>query len=400
MNEPLTTADLASRGYTLFAAQQEIDSLIRHYVDELLTHHETAEAHVNTFKSVFESISEGLLVYDQQGKVVLANQKAMEIIGGDPTLWTAAHIYSRFRTFKIDGITPLTIDEFPSQIAFQGRNHSIEAILYGPNLRPEGMTLHLSAAPIKNERNEVIGVVSTFADISEKKRLERQRNTLATLIAHDLKNHLGAIDMTMAMLDSQLAGKLDAPMLEIIGDIKTTNHRFLDIANALLELYRTDLYELESSRISVDIAEIIRDAASMNSREAETAGVSIRLQIPKNVPRVNGIPAALRQAFHNLIQNGIEASKPGATIEVTVASTNTAVTVTVTDHGGGMSEETVSKILDRTRAASNVPTATGSTGFGLYLSRIIFEAHHSTISLHSQPGKGTTFTVNLPVSHG
>ncbi|HEY9790432.1 MAG TPA: ATP-binding protein [Candidatus Obscuribacterales bacterium] len=398
MNEPLTSANFSWRAQSLFKAQQEIDTLLRAHVDELLNSHAHIDHRANTLQSVIESMNAALVVYNAQGKAILANRKAIAIIGKDPQCWTISQILKPYKVFKLDGTTPIPIEEYPSLIARTGKSHSIEAIVYGGDFPEDGVTLSLSASPIKNDLGNVIGVVSTFTDISENKRLERQRNTLAALIAHDMKNHLAAIGMTMSMLNSQLAASLDASMLTLISEIATNNRRFLDIANTLLELYRTDLYELESSRINVDIAEIVRDALAMNARESETAQVNVGLQVGEDIPAVSGIPAALRQAFHNLIQNAIEASTPGARIDIIVSGTATAVRVKIVDHGSGMSEEMLSKIFDRSRVASSVPTATSSTGFGLYLSRVILDAHRATVSCHSQLGQGTTFSVDLPVA--
>jgi len=68
----------------------------------------------------------------------------------------------------------------------------------------------------------------------------------------------------------------------------------------LLELYRADLYDLESCRVSIDLARLVRDAVELNSELARMARVRINLSVASNLPTIEGIPAALRQAFHNL----------------------------------------------------------------------------------------------------
>jgi PAS domain S-box-containing protein len=354
----------------------------------------------SVLSAILDSMAVGVLVFDQHGQVILTNRKMVELAGRRLVGLSRAEFLGLYSFSIGEGEGPIPQEEMSYEVCLRTKEPaSKEGIAYGATLPPEGVWLTTFDAPIIADDGSFVGVVAVMQDNTERKRLERQRDTLAALIAHDTKNHLAAWNILFDFLkvDPTL---LDAEQRDVIKNLKVANSSFLDLSSTLLELHRADYYELKSCRTDIHIDELLREAVQMNVPSAKVKKVKITSKIEGTLPVISGIPAAIRQAIHNLIQNSVEASPDGSTVEVKTSADNDRIFIEVKDHGEGMTAEQVRRIFDQKRVAASLPTATRATGFGLYLTRMLIDSHRGTISCKSKPGKGSTFTISLPLRPG
>jgi signal transduction histidine kinase len=377
--------------------QDNVAAITKEYINALATSSETLARHTYVLSAILDSMGAGVIVFDKDGNVILTNKRMVALAGRDLMHLTRNEVDSLYTFAKDEGETPLTPAEMPFQTAFlQKKPASVEGLTFGASLPPEGVWFSSIAAPIIGADGEFIGVVSVLQDNTHRKRLERQRDALAALIAHDTKNHLAGWDIMFALLRME-PELLDKQQLDVLSSLKTGNEAFLELCSTLLELYRANFYVLDSCRTQIDVNEILHAAVALNSSGAQAAGVALDLQVKGKLPAIQGIPAAIRQGLHNLIQNSVEASPPGTTVEISATSNKDLVTIEVRDHGKGMTAEQVAKIFDQSRVAASLPKATRSTGFGLYLTRMLIESHGGKISCTSKVRKGSTFKIELPI---
>jgi signal transduction histidine kinase len=241
----------------------------------------------------------------------------------------------------------------------------------------------------------LVGVVTVFHDVTDRKRLQMHRDALVTLITHDLKNHLGGETVLLALLVDQLGGKIDSEELELVSILKQNSEKFLSISNALLELSRTDLIKVDSCQIDVDLPALLKSVIDLNLPTASLAGVELILDVQESLPSIKGIPSALHQVFHNLIQNAARVSATGQTVRIVASHSPSAVVIQVIDNGPGIPAEQIEKLFRASQVATKLPTSSFSTGFALYLCRLLIEAHGGKISCASEIDKGTTFAVEF-----
>src|SRR5262249_3188230 len=143
--------------------------------------------------TILDSIGDGLLVVDGKMKLVLMNQAAVEIVGYNPGALSRDELQKLYTAFTPDGLTTISEDNQPLERSIRERRPvEAELLLKGQGLPWDGLMVRVKAAAIFDDKGEFIGGVSVFHDISERQRLLRQRDTLAGLITHDLKNHLAA----------------------------------------------------------------------------------------------------------------------------------------------------------------------------------------------------------------
>lgn len=189
---------------------------------------------------------------------------------------------------------------------------------------------------------------------------------------------------------------LDEGQAEILSRLRQENQEYLTLTTTLLELFRTDFLINDSCSTEIDVEAILNSAIAGSAEYATALGVHLELSIDGKIPPIRGIPSAIRQGVHNLVQNSIEASSKDTHVEIHAWASDQQVNITVRDYGAGMSPEKVQDILDQCRVAASLPKGTRSTGFGLYLTRLLVESHGGRISCESKEGFGTTFTIELP----
>ncbi|HEY6838266.1 MAG TPA: ATP-binding protein [Geobacteraceae bacterium] len=214
---------------------------------------------------------------------------------------------------------------------------------------------------------------------------------LSAVLAHEIRNPLGSIRGTAEILRDDFApGDRKYEFLEIL--VKETD-RLNRVVEEFLGLSRSQQVARESFDLMAELKEVVAIAY------AEAAGRGVKLHLDEaKLPTLQGDREKLRQVFLNIILNGIQACSAGGTVQVRAAHLPTAgeaperVEITFSDNGEGMDEERLGKIFD-----PFYTTKPGGTGLGLAITQKIIESHDGTISTMSEPGRGTTFTVRLPV---
>ncbi len=214
---------------------------------------------------------------------------------------------------------------------------------------------------------------------------------LAAVLAHEIRNPLGSIKGTAEILkDDFRPGDRKYEFLEIL---LKESERLNRVVEDFLRLARPQ----RAIMVDCDVAEELDNVIALVTAEAGKRGVELELK-PATLPRLEGDPEKLRQAFLNLILNGLQATPPGGNVIISASYPERAdeeparIEISFADSGAGMSAEIVEKIFE--------PFFTNKedgTGLGLAITRKIVEAHGGAIEVRSQVGKGSTFIVCLPV---
>ena len=221
----------------------------------------------------------------------------------------------------------------------------------------------------------------------------RAVGTLTAGVAHELNNPLNNITLTSHMLLEDYDELDEEERKDMIKDVVHEAGRSKKIISNLLDFARESSSELEP--LAMD--ELLRDTIALASNQIKLSGIKILFQSTGNLPRIHGDSQQLQQVFLNLILNAIDASPKGSKIEVLVlpADDPNYVAVKVTDSGAGIPEHILPSIFDP--FFTTKPKGSG-TGLGLSVSQGIVAKHGGRISAASQEGKGSTFTVTLPIT--
>ncbi len=231
------------------------------------------------------------------------------------------------------------------------------------------------------------------ATVSDQQRLQLQRDDLVRAISHDLRSPLAAVYGQAQMLQQMLKGAGAAPKMQRTIDAILVGARRMDaMIQDLVDSTRLELGQLHLDLLPTELPEFVEDLLDRADGVLETQRV--RLDMKSGLPLLNVDPNRLERILINLLSNALKYSDD----EVTVGAelTEGQVRLFVSDRGAGISPTDLPHIFDRFYRSSYLRRS-GGLGLGLHITRMLVEAHGGKICVESQPGKGSTFSVLLPV---
>ena len=362
---------------------QNLEELVRVRTEELLESEKR-------YSVLVEEASDGVAMV-QDGKVIFANKKAAEIIG-----------------YSIKEIIGLPFENAVDEKYLQLATEGYMRIMRGETVPPlaeleliaktgERVPVEASSTLIKYLGRHANLVI--IRDITERKRMEEERLKLeklaavgevATMVGHDLRNPLQAIENAAYYLNNELPNlstSIPTPqktreMLQVINDSVNYADK---IVRDLRDFSATKKLTLTKTSINT----IVEETLSQVERP-ENVKVITKLS---HLPKMKADKDMIKRVFLNLTMNGIQAMEKGGTLKVLTRKTKGFVEVSFKDTGVGISKEDMKKIFAPffTRKARGI-------GLGLAICKRIVERHGGRIEVESQKGKGSTFTVKLPIS--
>ena len=233
----------------------------------------------------------------------------------------------------------------------------------------------------------------------ELKELNKTKDRFLSIAAHDLRNPIGAVYGFSAILIEDITPKLNEEQNESLRLIKESSEYALNLLNDLLDHSVIDSGELKLTPEKINVIKLIKKCIDYNMIIAHKKSITIDYKIYEEEILLNCDSVKIEQVINNLISNAIKYSKPGSNIKVSVYHTANEVTVSVKDHGEGISESELSKLFQPFQKASSRTTGgERSTGLGLSIVKKIIDSHHGKVSAVSNLGSGSVFSFTLPLN--
>jgi two-component system phosphate regulon sensor histidine kinase PhoR len=261
-------------------------------------------------------------------------------------------------------------------------------------------------------------------DVSELRRLQQIRTQFVDNLSHELRTPLSTVSLLAETLarDAEAAGDGVPPrMRERIGKIELETGHLVQMVNELLDLARIEgggpLVLLDD----VDLGRVATEASERLRLFAERQGLRLVVDVPARLPAIRGDEARLGQVVVNLVHNALKFGRPedradatpdrpdeaprtgtngseAAEVRVSVRASGDEVVLSVEDHGVGIPVADQARIFERFYKVDRVRVRGGGTGLGLAIARHVVGQHGGTIQVDSEEGRGSTFTVSLPVA--
>ncbi len=250
--------------------------------------------------------------------------------------------------------------------------------------------------------NDPAAAVLSLHDLTALKRAEQMRADFVANASHELRTPLATLIGFIETLQGPARGDADAHVgfLAIMSDQAA---RMARLIRDLLGLSQIELNEHTLPRERIDLAPVISGVVDMLQIEAGKAGVTITSDVPADLPPVLGDADELTQVFQNLVDNAIKYGGRDSTVTVAARAVSVrgggpaGVSISVRDHGPGIAREHLPRLTERFyRVDSARSRALGGTGLGLAIVKHIVNRHRGALTIDSEPGRGSTFTVHLP----
>jgi two-component system, sensor histidine kinase and response regulator len=237
--------------------------------------------------------------------------------------------------------------------------------------------------------------------VLEATRLRREKEMLqenfAAIVSHELRSPLSAVQQNLFVLESELEGKVDEDTTRRIERMKTRIEDLLKMIAGWLRAVSVPVDSIRENFAPVDVTVCVSKAVESVQPHATRKDIVIAAEVAPGLPAVLGDEGSLTEALVNLIGNAVKYTHAGGRVTTTATAEDGHVLLSVADTGIGIAKEDLSLVFDAFYRAKSGAAAASGAGLGLALTRRIVEAHGGTLSVESEVGKGTTFSIRLPV---
>jgi PAS domain S-box-containing protein len=322
-------------------------------------------------ETILGQTENGVIVVDEDNRVVLINRSAEQIFGitGDYVGFSAAEVFDHDHLLEFlrsgDGVP---------------RREELEL--------KDGRVFNVIRSPIQH-----IGQAVVLHDITHFKELDRIKSEFVTTVSHDLRSPLTAILGYVELIER--AGPLTEAQHEFVERVRISVEQITALVTDLLDLGRIES-GLDTSKEKTNIGNLARYALDGLRSTARSRRIVLKSEIADQLPDIFGDPVRVRQMIANLLENAIKYTPEGGEVKLVVLSEDDQVILHISDTGAGIPASDQPYLFDKFFRASNVPEDSTGTGLGLSIVKSIVEQHQGRIWLDSQMGSGTTFTVVLP----
>lgn len=354
-------------------------------------------------ESIIDNLHDGLIEYAEDGCIMRINPRAETMLGisikklqGKCILKGAPlHTNQEKNLLKI----------FAKEI----RRHKKGQIFYGPSMShtfevsietPYSQQLVVSTLPILDSHNEIISGLKIIRDVTEEKLVEKTRRDFWTNATHQLRTPLTIFKWMFAGLVGGEYGKLNEKQTNVIKGGEKKVNLMIDLVNMMLDIDKVEAENRSFNFQGSDFVSLVKIVVKSFKPSSLERNIKITLHSPKEpISAIKFDADKMTVVLENLINNALKyTTKPGTEISVRVRQIDNFVEVSIKDQGIGIPEEEQEKIFKRFYRAYNVQMIEAEgTGLGLYIVKLIVEAHGGKIWLKSKLDEGSTFFFTLPV---
>ncbi|GKV69589.1 hypothetical protein NCCP2716_20870 [Sporosarcina sp. NCCP-2716] len=336
-------------------------------------------------KTLIESIGSSLLMLGRGGTVNLMN-------GVFAQTFHTSSSDSVGKSYKEIGLPP-DAEQLIENVFLSEQVHEQPI-----RLQKNGVPVHLNVygAPVIGRHGNWLGIIVVFHDISKIIRLEEIRKDFVANVSHELRTPVTSIK---GFAETLLDGALDQPDIarEFVRIIEKESARLHSLVSDLLELSGIEQHSFTLDVEQVDVVSIIREAEKLVSKRLEEKEMILAVEAPAKA-NIEGDSRRLMQVLVNLLANAIAYSKTGTTVRIGARFEADSLILSVADEGIGIEAEKIPRLFERFYRADLARSRdSGGTGLGLAIVKHLVEAHGGDIHVESKVGRGSEFSVRLPV---
>jgi signal transduction histidine kinase len=367
-------------------AEQEREQLFRE-----------VQRRVAELDATLNAVADGLVLYTPAGEILLDNPAARRLLDG--LLIEEEYSDDLPQWLSLQATTPdgkrLTPDDAPGARAARGDTVTGQVLLFR---HKDGTDTYVSvtAAPIWQRDATIIGVVSTYTDITQLRALQARQEDMLRTISHDLRSPLTIIKgYTQLLEEAARAHQHTDVERDGIHSILRGIQRMEVMIQDLVDAARLEGGQLQLTLAPVDLCAFTGDLLRRAAAVMETNRIHVECvpHLPLGLADYN----RLERIFTNLLSNALKYSDPGTPVFMRLRQTDGQMEVAVTDQGSGIAPEDLPHLFERFYRAPGERKTEG-IGLGLYITRMLVEAHGGRCWVESVVGKGSTFYFTVPIA--
>lgn len=324
-------------------------------------------------EAILNDIEDGVLVVDQDRRLLLMNQYARQAFGVEIPNWVGRRAREVIRHQELLELL---------------RDHNLDSSTRIELALEDGRILNAHLTPI-----EGVGLAVTMQDITHLKELDRIKSDFVNTVSHDLRSPLTAILGYVELIER--VGPVNHQQKDFIQRVQLSVYNITSLINDLLDLGRIEA-GFDARNEIVPFSAIIQYAVDGLSGRAKDKSQTLKVDIAPDLPQMLGNPIRLRQMVNNILANAIRYTPEHGEINVQAHAEGGQIILQISDNGPGIPVTDQPYIFDKFYRGSNIPADLPGSGLGLAIVKSIVENHLGRIWVDSAVDKGTTFIVVLP----
>ena len=327
---------------------------------------------------LLEQVDSGIVHLDSAGRLVFLNRKAEQLL--------------KVRRSEVLGkrvdMLPLRT---PIYRVLSENSHDAPV-----EISIDGTVISVRSAAVPGNGGGCSGELFELHDVTSEKHEKSQREEFVAMMTHDLKSPLTVIMGYVQALIGEMPQKIDPALHLFIREMDKSAQKMLFMIEDVMDAYRLEVGLLQIDRHPCNVGSLLAGCVSDGEREAAVHGSSFSSDIPSGLPCLELDGKQIGRVFANLIGNAVKFTPRRGTIHISGALRDGALLVEVSDSGIGIPSDELPRIFNKYFRAS-VAHGFKGTGLGLTISKAIVEAHGGSINVESVVGKGSRFSVFLPL---
>lgn len=346
-------------------------------------------AEKNKSLAIVKSISDPLIVLDNNYRIVLLNNACEEIFNINESNVINKHFLEAIRDGEIYDYIFTACNSCEAE-------HQEKVIHILKNEQDYYFNIIVK---VMQDPNETInGVIVLFQNVTQLKQLEKVKTDFMATISHELKTPLTSIMMGVSLLEDTNIGELNSRQKRVIENIKDGGENLSMLINNLLQLSKIQSDRAVFKFESCPINNIIENCIKGFYNQAADKKVNLTFNRGENLPSINLDPEKISWVVNNLISNALKHTDSGDDISISTYLKNNNMYISVEDTGYGIPPEYLDKIFERFTQVKEYNSESDGIGLGLSIAKDIVEAHGGKIWCESSPGSGSKFIFTLPLN--
>lgn len=340
-------------------------------------------------QAILDGIADGVIVFDNEGQAIVANPAISHLLDKPPE----AIVHCDIEALMANAVRDADRETVINLLRDKETHHP------GIKLQWGAKTLSVSFASVRAATGDTTGTVAVFRDFTREAEVDRMKTSLVSMVSHDLRTPLSAIMGYAEMLQESIYGPLSEKQYGTIERIVANGKRLMSLVNDLLDQAQIEAGKLALRATTFSPVQLVEGVQSGMSVLAQSKGLELTTHIAPDVPaKLQGDPQRLHQILVNLLSNSLKFTEEGRVQLRLYRPDSTHWAMEVSDTGPGIPPDKLDSVYERFYQLDDLETRRYSgVGLGLSIVKQLVTLMNGEVKVKSVLGKGTTFTVSLPI---
>ena len=340
-------------------------------------------------KALIDHLADGVLATDTSACIALINPAFLALTG-----FTSGPVVGK----PVEEVLP--VEEIRQMIAeaLVLPTQDAAALVREVFIDHSNTFLRVRCIPFRDRPGRILGVVTVVNDITALKMMDQLKSNFVHMVSHEIRSPLNSVLMQIKVVTDGLAGDLTDKQEQILNRVSERVNGLVNLSTELLDLSKIESGTVAAEKETVDIAELLVEEVDFHTPRAREKSIDLTLTPPPSLPQLQLNRMGLVEVVSNLISNAINYTPPGGKVDVAAESDGDVLRIHVQDTGFGIPSGELEHIFDRFyRVKTEQTRHIVGTGLGLAIVKSIVQALEGKIDVESVVGRGSRFTVMLPI---